>query len=174
MRDETRQEVRWGKMFPQLMLCAARYRAELEPGKIAPNDVTFSDGEVLGSDDPRAHGKLSAQRGPAATLRPLQPASDRNLYLRHKPDRAQWAREIGEAFVRKRGELALDFSQFPPVPVDYVSVPGTFFNNEALNLATAATLTSMAARNPEARWDVRRCRPNFLIDTGIVPAALAE
>ena len=31
MRDEGRQEIQWGKMYPQLMLCAARYRHEPTP-----------------------------------------------------------------------------------------------------------------------------------------------
>ncbi len=28
MRDEARAEIQWGKMYPQLMLCSARYRGE--------------------------------------------------------------------------------------------------------------------------------------------------
>lgn len=174
MRDETRQEVQWGKMFPQLMLCAARYREEPVRGEIAAVEITFPDGEVVGSDDPRVHEKLSALCGRPATLRPLQPASDRDFYRRYKPDPEQWAREIGEAFAREPGEPIPDFSQFPEVLVDYVSVPGTFFDNEELHLVTTASLAYMTAQAPQSQWDVRRFRPNFLVDTGAAPAALAE
>lgn len=174
MRDETRQEIQWGKMFPQLMLCSARYRAEPGVGEIEAVEITFPDGDVLDSDDPRVHEKLSALCGRAATLRPLRPASDREFYRRYKPDPAQWAREIGEAFAREPGEPVPDFSQFPEVLVDFVSVPGTFFDNEELHLLTTASLAYMSTRNPQARWDVRRFRPNFLLETGAIHPALAE
>ena len=165
MRDDTRQEVQWGKMFPQLMLCAARYRSEPVAGEATVVDITFPDGSVIGSDDPAVHLKLTELCGRPASLWPLQPASNRDFYRRYKPDQAQWAAEIGEAFAREPGEPQPDFAQFPEVLVDYVSVPGTFFDNEAINLLTTASLEAMQAANPAARWDVRRFRPNLFIET---------
>ena len=165
MRDDTRQEVQWGKMYPQLMLCSARYRETPAPGVATPIDISFPDGSVLGSDDPAVHRKLSELCGRPASLWPLQPASNRDFYKRYKPDAAKWAEEIGEAFAREPGEPQPDFAQFPPVLMDYVSVPGTFFDNEEIHLLTTASLAAMAAANPQANWDVRRFRPNFLIAT---------
>ena len=165
MRDDGRQEVQWGKMFPQLMLCVARYRHEPQAGVATPVDITFPDGTVVGSDDPTVHAKLTELCGRPASLWPLQPASNREFYKRYKPDPAQWAVEIGEAFAREPGEPQPDFAQFPAVLVDYVSVPGTFFDNEEIHLLTTASLVEMEAVNPAARWDVRRFRPNFFIET---------
>jgi len=165
MRDDMRQEIQWGKMYPQLMLCVARYRHEPAPGTATPVDITFPDGTVLGSDDSAVHLKLSELCGCPASLWPLQPASNRDFYKRYKPDPARWVEEIGEAFAREPGEPQPDFAQFPEVLVDYVSVPGTFFDNEEIHLLTTASLETMAAANPGAQWDVRRFRPNFLIET---------
>ena len=174
MRDEVRREVQWGKMYPALMLCKARYRREPLAGSPAPVDITFPDGETVGSDDPRIDEKLTALIGRAARLWPLQPASNREFYKRYKPDPAQWAAEIGAAFAREPGEPQPDFAQFPEVLIDYVSVPGTFFDNEEIHLLTTASLATMAAANPQATWDVRRFRPNFLIETPPGASGLAE
>ncbi|MGE3772886.1 MAG: MOSC N-terminal beta barrel domain-containing protein [Gammaproteobacteria bacterium] len=165
MRDEQRREVQWGKMYPQLMLCVARYREEPAPGVATPVDITFPDGTTLGSDDPGVHAKLTALCGRAASLWPLQPATDRDFYKRYKPDEQQWLVEIADAFAREPGEPLPDFAQFPAVLLDYVAVPGTFFDNEEIHLLTTATLAAMQAANPAARWDVRRFRPNFFIET---------
>ncbi|MGD9602619.1 MAG: MOSC domain-containing protein [Gammaproteobacteria bacterium] len=174
MRDERRQEVQWGKLYPQLMLCAARYREEPREGAVSTVDITFPDGEVLGSDDPRIHAKLSALCGTRASLWPLQPASNRDFYKRYKPDAERWVAEITAAFAREPGEPIPDFSQFPEVLMDYVSVPGTFFDNEELHLLTTASLAAMHDRNPMAAWDVRRFRPNLFVETTPDQRGLAE
>lgn len=165
MRDETRREVQWGKMFPQLMLCKARYREEPGENDIRPVDITFPDGETIGSDDDRVHAKLTDLIGREASLWPLQPASDVDFYKRYKPDEAQFLREISDAFAREPGEPMPDLSQFPEVIIDHVSVPGTFFDNEELHLITTASMRYMASKNPGASWDIRRFRPNFYIET---------
>ena len=174
MRDEGRQEIQWGKMYPQLMLCAARYRHEPTPGAIPPVDITFPDGEVIGSDDPRVHAKLTALIERSATLCALQPAANRDFYKRYKPDPAQFMAEMTGAFLREPTEPLPDFAQFPEILMDYVAAPGTFFDNEELHLLTTASLAYMREKNPTATWDVRRFRPNFFIDTASGQAGLAE
>jgi len=174
MRDEVRREVQWGKMYPQLMLCKARYRGEPQAGSVAPVDIRFPDGETVGSDDPRIDAKLSALIGRAARLWPLQPASNLDFYRRYKPDAEKFAQEMADLFAREADEPLPDFASFPEVLMDYVAVPGTFFDNEELNLMTTASLAHMQAKNPDADWDVRRFRPNFLIETSPAIEGLAE
>ncbi len=174
MRDEGRQEIQWGKMYPQLMRCAARYRREPDELEIAPVEITFPDGEVLGSDHSRIHAKLSELCGCTATLWPLQPAANRDFYKRYKPDPEQWLGEITDAFAREPGEPIPDFSQFPEVLVDYVAVPGTFFDNEELHLVTTASLSYLREKSPAGSWDIRRFRPNFFIATVATLSGLAE
>jgi len=69
------------------------------------------------------------------------------------------------AFAREPGEPQPDFARFAEVLLDYVSVPGTFFDNEEIHLLTSASLAAMAAANPAAQWDVRRFRPHLLLET---------
>jgi uncharacterized protein YcbX len=174
MRDETRQEVQWGKRLPLLMQCRARYREEPDGTGIKPVEITFPDGTTLGSEDPAVHAKLSAMFGLPARLWPLQPAANLGFYKRYKPDAAQFVRELTAAFAREPGEPMPDFSQFPAVLMDHVAVPGTFFDNEELNLVTSASLAYLQRENPDASWDVRRFRPNFLIATAPGIEGLAE
>ncbi|MEZ5397338.1 MAG: MOSC domain-containing protein [Bryobacterales bacterium] len=49
--------------------------------------------------------------------------------------------------------------------MEHVAVPGTFFDNEEIHLLTTASLDRMRSLNPQGSWDVRRFRPNFLIET---------
>ncbi|MBI5615795.1 MAG: MOSC domain-containing protein [Gammaproteobacteria bacterium] len=174
MRDETRREVQWGKRFPLLMQCRASYRAEPDGATVPPVDITFPDGETIGSDDPAVHAKLSALFGIAARLWPLQPAANVAFYKRYKPDEAQFIQEIVAAFAREPGEPMPDLSQFPEVLMDHVAVPGTFFDNEELNLLTTASLAHLQRTEPAASWDVRRFRPNFLVETQHGITGLAE
>lgn len=174
MRDETRREVQWGKRFPQLMLCHARYLGEPAGDAIPAVAITFPDGETVTSDDAAVHAKLTALVGHDARLWPLQPAENVEFYRRYKPDEAQFMEEIAAAFAREPGEPMPDLAQFPPVLMDHVSVPGTFFDNEAIHLLTSASLAAMRAIEPEADWDVRRFRPNFLIATAPGLTGLVE
>ncbi|MEQ8662355.1 MAG: MOSC N-terminal beta barrel domain-containing protein, partial [Gammaproteobacteria bacterium] len=59
MRDETRAEVQWGKRFPQLMLCHARYLEEPDDGDAKAVAITFPDGATVTSADAAVHAKLT-------------------------------------------------------------------------------------------------------------------
>ena len=174
MRDETRQEVQWGKKYPQLMLCKARYSEEPSGHECMPVNITFPDGETLTSGDDRIHAKLSELVGCAATLWPLQPAENIEFYKRYKPTEAQFMNDMVEVFAREEGEPFPDMSQFPEILMDHVSVPGTFFDNEEVHLITSASIRYMQEKNPQANWDIRRFRPNFYIETAAGIDGLAE
>jgi uncharacterized protein YcbX len=165
MRDEQRQEIQWGKLHPALMLCSARYREEPTGDEIQQVDVTFPDGETIGSADDRIHRKLTELVGREAALWPVQPADNADFYKRYKPDEGVFMEEMAEVFAREPGEPMPDMSLFPEAIMDYVSVPGTFFDNEELNLVTTASIAYMNSMNPQANWDIRRFRPNFFVET---------
>ena len=165
MRDEEREEVQWGKMYPKLMLCKARYRSEPDSDEIQQVDITFPDGESVGSDDPRVHEKLTELIGREATLRSVRPPEDLEFYRRYKPDEEQFLAEVAQSFAREPGEPIPDLSQFPEVLMDYVAVPGTFFDNEEIHFITTASIRYLKSKNPDANWDIRRFRPNFFVET---------
>jgi hypothetical protein len=165
MRDERRQEIQWGKMYPKLMLCKARYRQEPVGQEIPEVDITFPDGEIVGSDSPGVHDKLSELIGREATLQKIQPPENLEFYRRYKPNEEQFVEEVEQAFAREPGEPIPDLRQFPEILMDYVAVPGTFFDNEELNLVTTATIRFMESKNATANWDIRRFRPNFFVET---------
>jgi uncharacterized protein len=160
LRDEARKEIQSCKFRPELLLCTARGR-----GASGQVDVTFPDGSVLGSDNAEIHSRLSKLTGHASTLEPLRPDSDLDFYRRRKLDDHTWLDELKATFDREAGEPLPDFSQIPPPLVDFVSIPGTFFLVTPLHVVTTATLAHLKGRNPRADWDVRRFRPNFLIET---------
>jgi uncharacterized protein YcbX len=45
--------------------------------------------------------------------------------------------------------------------------PGTFLDLAPLHLLTAGTLRSCAAARPDLDWDVRRFRPNLVVESGV-------
>lgn len=174
MRDEARAEIQWGKKYPLLMQCKARYLNEPDGAGPAPVAVTFPDGETINSNDERVHQKLTELLGATATLRPLEPAENVEFYKRYRVSEEQFAADIAEVFAREEGEPMPDISKLPEVIIDHVSVPGTFFDNEELHLITSDSMAFMQDKNPQASWDVRRFRPNFYIETSNARVALTE
>lgn len=174
MRDEARAEIQWGKKYPQLMLCRAAYRDEPQGADIAPVDITFPDGQTLGSDDSKMDAKLSELVKSEASLRHIEPANNVEFYKRYKPDESAFMEEIMGVFAREPGEPLPDLSVLPEVLIDHVAVPGTFFDNEAIHLITSASMDYMREKNPQASWDIRRFRPNFYIETKSGVSGLVE
>ena len=165
LRDSVRKEIQSCKFRPQLLLCSARSRNGSSGTPSIDVDVTFPDGAVLGSDSPEVHSKLSALTGHPSTLEPLRPEADAAFYRRHKLDDHTWLEELAATFEREDDEPLPDLSQLPPPMVEFVSLLGTFFLVTPLHVLTTATLSHLQAINPHADWDVRRFRPNFVIET---------
>lgn len=168
MRDAQRKEIQSCKFRPDLLRCTARANGSNLV------DVTFPDGMVLRSDDRTIHAKLSALTGHESTLEPLRPDADTEFYRRFKPERGTWLDELSATFEREPGEPLPDFSQIPPILVDHVSVPGTFFLVTPMHLVTTATLRHLQSRNAGGNWDRRRFRPNLVIETEGPIEGLAE
>jgi len=95
----------------------------------------------------------------------VQPADNLEFYKRYIPSEQDFQEEMARVFAREEGEPMPDFGDFPEILLGHVSVPGTFFDNEELNLMTTASIAFMQSRNPDAEWDIRRFRPNFYVDT---------
>lgn len=161
LRDTARGEIQGCKFRPELLGCDARLRAD-GSGHV---DVRFPEGDVMGSDDGDIHASLSALTGRSSTLEALRPLGDGSFYRRHKADDHTWFEELKATFARLPGEPLPDFSGAPPEFSEYVCQPGTFFLVTPFHLVTTATLARLRASSPAADWNVRRFRPNVVIET---------
>ena len=186
-RDDQRGEISTARKIPELMRFAARYREEPAPGIILQVDITLPDATVIGSDADDVNARCGAVLGRKVTLWPLQPASNKAHYRRATPGAAMLGKlarfgafrrilqrlvpyvglekELRADFGRLPGEALPDLSQFSAEVLEYTSPPGTYFDAFPLHVMTTATLATMARSNPSATWDVRRFRPNFLVET---------
>ena len=68
-------------------------------------------------------------------------------------------------FSREPNEPIPDISVLPPEVLEFTSPPGTYFDAFPIHVLTSASLEAMARVNAGARWDVRRFRPNFFVET---------
>lgn len=174
LRDEAAGEIRGAKKMPVLMRCAARYDREPAGDEVPPVTMTLPDGSTLHSGDADVHERLSALTGRRVTLWPRRPADDADHYRRGLPDNADLDMELREMFGRLPDEPLPNFAMLPPELFEYTSPPGTYFDVTPAHLLTTASLRALAAHTPDARFDVRRFRPNLLIEPGAGVSGLVE
>ncbi len=139
------------------------------------------------SGDPEVNSLLSQALGKDVTLWPLQPASNKAHYRRKtaaartlgRLSRFKAFREalpsiisltnqeagVREFFSREADEPIPNMAVLPAEVLEFTSPPGTYFDAFPIHVLTTASLESMSRFNPTAIWDVRRFRPNFLIET---------
>jgi uncharacterized protein YcbX len=165
VRDEVRGGIRGAKKIPALMHCAARYLSEPKEGPAPVPEIALPDGTRLRADAPDANQRLSQALGQAVTLWPLRPASDLTHYERGAPDSQDMLGELRAIFGRTPEEPLPDLSVFPPDLFAYESPPGTYFDAFPLLLLSDASLRHLAELAPGSRIDVRRFRPNLVIET---------
>jgi uncharacterized protein YcbX len=164
-RDETVGEIRGAKNLPALLQCRARYVAEPGPGEIPPADIDFPDGSRVRSDAPDAGERLSRLVGRKVTLWPIQPPDARDHYRRVPEPGVDLETDLRAIFGRLPEEPLPDLSVFPPEIFELTSPAGTYFDAFPLHVLTTGTLRLLARHNTTARFDVRRFRPNLVIET---------
>jgi uncharacterized protein YcbX len=174
VRDEVRGGIRGAKKIPALMQCAARYVTEPRDGVVTPAEITTPDGRTFLTTADGTATQLSEAIGHAVTLWPLRPATDVEHYRRGAPDDEDLELELRALFGRQPDEPLPDLTKFPPDILEYESPPGTYFDAFPLLLLTDASLRHMQAAAPASTFDVRRFRPNFLIETGPDAGPLPE
>ena len=165
VRDEQRGGIRGAKKIGALMELAARYRTE--PAVDAPPpaiDITLPDGGSVGSDGADVDARISAALDHPVTLWPLLPPDALDHYRRGAGDTDDLDAELRAIFGREPDEPLPDLSVFPPEIVEFESAPGTYFDAFPLLVMTRQSLGSLQALAPDSRVDVRRFRPNIVVD----------
>lgn len=165
VRDEVRGGIRGAKKIGGLMRLAARYVGD----HTGPVEIELPDGTVVRSDDPDVEARVSAAIDQPITLWPLQPADDLDHYRRGGPDSDDILVELRAVFGREDDEPLPDLSIFPPVIMEFESPPGTYLDAFPLLVMSTSALRSLQDALPDSTVDVRRFRPNIVIDTGDQP-----
>jgi uncharacterized protein len=134
------------KKWPNFFAFRAAYSQPLTNGRLTPVYITLPDGTVLASDDSSINGKLSDFLGHKVILQSQSP-QDAKL-------EQYWPEYEGEANEISSEAVAGDAPK------------GSFFDYATLHLLATSSIAAMQQHYPEGRFEVRRFRPNIMIDTG--------
>lgn len=129
---------KWAPLFKS----RARYLAEPDGDGPTPAELTLPDGSRLMTDDPGADERLSELLGFGV-----------NLITERRPDLKLESPPLGQVPESEDG------------PTMDLPVPNGFFDLGSLHLLTTATMDTLRSLNPAARFEPRRFRPNFIVQT---------
>lgn len=172
VRDIERGVTASARRVPVLLGCSARYLqepgADAGPGNVPEVVITFPDGRELTSDDAEVHTALSELVGREVRLTALPPAEDTS----------QHRMSVADSVANFRAEqMRKDFGLGPDDPLPDTSVfstkdiitlarfstpPGAFHDLSPMHVMTTASLRDLSPDG--SGYDVRRFRPNILID----------
>ena len=144
---------KWGR----LLELAATY----DDGPGSPVWITFPDGTQIRSDG-AIDAALTTFLGRDVTLTSAPPegAVIEGIWPRAIEGLAPF--EVLESMAGGIKEGDDDVAQ---IPLSFLAPPGTFFDVTTLHVLTTSTLDQLAALEPEADFDVRRYRPNVLVES---------
>ncbi len=164
LRDEVLGGITGAKRFPGLMDFSSQLSDESSPEGGPVATIVFPDGRRLLTSDPETGDRISEALGQTVTLWPLVPADQTDHYLRGAPVHEDMETELRSIFARTEEESLPDLSIFPPEVLQFASPPGSYFDAFPLHLLTAKSLSTLQESAPDTVMDVRRFRPNILID----------
>lgn len=133
------------KKWPDFFAYRAAFTAPITQDNLQPIWITLPDGSVLCSDQSDINDKLSQFLDHKVALQTQSPQDAKLEQF--------WPEFEGEANEVSNEAVAGDAPQ------------GTFFDYAALHLLTTSSIAAMQKHYPEGRFEVRRFRPNIMIDT---------
>jgi len=164
-RDEGRGGIEGARKLPALLGCSARFAGPVsDTGSLPVPEIELPDGTRLAADDAQAAKRLSELAGRELSLWPRLPAGEEAHYRRGAPDHADLLEELRSIFGRLPEEPLPDIGKLPPEVMTSSTLPGTYFDCYPLFLLTKTALASLAQAQPGSRFDVRRFRPNLLLE----------
>jgi uncharacterized protein YcbX len=169
-RDEVLGGIRGAKKFPALMRCHARVTREPDgPGDSGDVEITLPDGSTVTTTDESAAARVSSVLEHEVTIWPLQPAQDLDHYRLGRPTQQDPQAELRSVFGLRDDEPLPNFRRLPSELRrqinQYASLPGTYFDAFPILVLTTASLEALRRLRPDAVIDVRRFRPNIVVDT---------
>jgi uncharacterized protein len=169
VRDVELNTFTTARRWPVLLQCSARFVEDPAGRSAGPGDVlevivTFPDGSEVSSSDPAINDRLSELIGKPARLESLPALSEKQRYRAPQATKA----DVRRQFAIADGEPLPDFSMFPVRKLAelarYATPVGALYDAYPILLVTRASLRAMAERSPGSQFDVRRFRPNVLIE----------
>ena len=129
---------KWSALFE----CRAELTASPANGGTAPVRITLPDGTTVSTGQRNLDQALSEKLGREVFLRDVNRGGSTSAY---EYDRSSLGESSGEA-------------------TNEAITPGTFFDDAVIHLITTATLDSLTELYPPGLFDVRRFRPNIVLD----------
>jgi uncharacterized protein len=169
VRDVELNTFTTARRWPVLLQCSARFVEDPAGRSAGPGDVlevivTFPDGTEVSSSNPAINDHLSELIGKPARLESLPALSEKQLYRTPQATKADMRRQ----FAIPDGEPLPDFSMFPVRKLAelarYATPVGALYDAYPILLMTRASLRALAERSPGSQFDLRRFRPNVVID----------
>ena len=140
---------KWGKLFD----CRAAFMEPPHPGEqLPPVRITLPDGTIVTSAQENVHALLSRVLEREVTLtttRPVSPSVEVERLDAHDP-----------------AETIVDIGAF--------MMPGRFADYAAVHVLTTATMDRLCALYPQGRFEVRRFRPNIVVEPTAGQQAFVE
>lgn len=131
--------------WPDFFAFRAAYIAPPEQGVLPAVWISLPDGRVVRSDDAGVKSALSQALSRPVTLKQVAP--EKPVLEQYWPEHAGQDNEVTAEVV------AGDAPE------------GTFFDYATVHLLTTSSLDELRALYPQGRFEVRRFRPNIVIDT---------
>ena len=168
VRDPALGAISTARRLPPLLRCQARYAGDpvcAEPGDAPEVVITFPDGEEIPSSDPRVHPRLSDLVGREVRLEPLPPVNKKERYRAPRETKASLRAHFGLADNEPLPDLSMFSLRKLAELSRYVTPVGSYVDAYPVHLLTRASLAAMKAQTPSSDFDVRRFRPNLVLDT---------
>ncbi|GAD50297.1 hypothetical protein NT2_08_00840 [Caenibius tardaugens NBRC 16725] len=180
VRDEKAGTIRSARYLPRLLLCSARYLPGTDAGLVPHVAITLPDGTTVNSDDSRVNQRLSDAIGKEVTLWSLRPEQEVE-HLRQGAgamETGDLESEMRMLFGLNADEPLPDLKDLPPHlmrELSELAAPrGTYFDTFPIDILTTSSIRHLQQHLPDVDLDVRRFRPNFLLDDGGASDALRE
>jgi uncharacterized protein len=154
------------RKWPRMFEFRAALAADADPQASRPTvRITLPDGDLVTSAQPDHDERLSRALGRAVTLQAAEPGD-------HQPDAARSQdRRAGTAEEYWPDMDGLDYRD---TVTDFDLPQGTFFDAATVHVLTTATLDHLREFSPRSRFEVRRFRPNIVVDTSEHNTGFAE
>ena len=168
VREIEADVTRNAREMPKLLQFASAYAESPSFDQRSPAvTITTPDNMQVQSADEDRDQQLSEILGRPVMLTPLHPADDLAWYARAPiPEGVDPMQALRQLMGMQEDDPLPDFSGLPPDLQNFSSPPGTYFDCYPIHIMTTSSLNTLAEAGGGEDVDVRRFRPNVLIDTG--------